>query len=568
MKPAQIIRSPLAALVPPAVLTLCVCLWAVDVLNWDEWTIWVGILEKLQAGVFSLADLVTQQNEQRNLAARLFGLALLPATGLNRLPECLLNIALAGAACLCALRLYARTAGEDAPPAPALVFSLAAFSLMQWESFSVGINSSVLLPPLGMLAGAALVAGPPLTWGRLAAIILAGVLPSFCFVNGLFYWLCLAPAVALASRQGRAAKTAVFLLAGAAMWILYFHGYGAPGQHPSPLLSLRDPLRLAGYFLAYLGGALVGDRNLLPLAILAGGGGLWLLWLPLRGFLRDDLRDGPRDGQELSGQLRRLAPWLGVAAFTLLSAAATALGRSGFGPGHALESRYATFSTPLWMTIAALHAMRWQAAPPSRRTRAALACCLGLFLLGSVLAAVALRNRAPLLQAARQELYRLTAPRRIEAVFPDPAYVALKLPLLLERRLGPYRDILPLEDYRVEAIPAGSFSLRPEAGIDGRVCGHLFTGAAEGQPGSAVLLAVAGGMTGRVAAVGRLEADGSFALFVPAAALPEGETTLKAFVRGPDGRSLAPLAPADGIALANAHCPPPPLSVEKYFYVR
>lgn len=556
MKTAQFIRSPLAALVPPALLALCVWFWAVDVLNWDEWTIWIGMLEKLRDGSFSLPDLISQQNEQRNLAARFFGLALLPASGLNRLPECLLNIALAGASCLCAVSLYRRTRGEDAPPAPALAFSLLAFSLLQWESFSVGINSSVLLPPLGLLAGAAIAAGPPLTWGRLAAMVLVGIPPSFCFVNGLFYWLCLAPAVALSSRQGRAAKTAVFLVAGAAVWTLYFHGYSAPGHHPSPLASLLRPLQTGGYFLAYLGGALVGDRNLLPLAILAGGAGLWLLWTALRPALGD------------RQALTRLAPWLGVAAFSLLSAGATALGRSGFGPGHALESRYASFSTPLWMAIAALYAMRWRAAPPGRSTRAVLASCLALFLLGSVLGAVALRNRAPRLLAAREELFRLTDPRRVEAVFPDPAYVALKLPLLLERRLGPYRDIPPLEGLRASGPPAGHFSLRPEAGIDGRVCGYMLRGGAKGPAGAAVLLAVVGNRPGRVAAVGRLEADGGFALFVPSAALPEGEPTLVAFVLGGDGRSLAPLAPVEGLALANAHCPPPPLNVEKYFHVR
>jgi len=561
LKLHPLFRSPLAALVPPLVLSLCVWLWAVDVLNWDEWTIWMGMLEKLQDGTFALPDLFSQQNEQRNLAARLFGLALLPVSGLNRLPECLLNIVLAGAACLCAVSLYHRTMGEGTPKAPTLAFSLLAFSLLQWESFSVGINSSVLLPPLGMLAGAALVAGPALTWGRLTAMILMGVVPSFCFVNGLFYWLCLAPAVALSSREGRAAKTAVFLLVGAAMWVLYFYGYSAPGHHPSPLSSLLRPLQTIGYFLAYLGGALMGDKNLMPLAVLAGAAGLWLLWPPLRDALRDP------------GRFRTLAPWLGVAAFSLLSAGATALGRSGFGPAHALESRYASFSTPLWMTIAALCAMRWRAAPPGRSTRAVLACCLGLFLLGSVLSAVALRNRVPRLMAAREELFRLTDPRRLEAVFPDPAYVALKLPLLLERRLGPYRDIPLLAGAQVESAPAGGFSLRPKMGIEGRVCGHLLTGSAKGQAGAAVLLAV----SGRAAAVGRLEADGSFALFVPAAALPEGDITLKAFVLRPDGRSFAPLAPMDpmdpmnpmnGLALANIHCPPPPLNVEKYFHVR
>ncbi len=552
LKTAQLLRSPLAALAPPLLLALCVWLWAVDVLNWDEWTIWVGVLEKLQAGTLSLADLVVQQNEQRNLAARLFGLLLLPATGLNRLPECLLNIALAGLGLLCAARLYARTAEEHALPAPLLPLSLLSFSLLQWESFSVGINSSVLLPPLGMWAGAALAAGPALTWGRLCGMVLVGVIPSFCFVNGLFFWLCLAPVVALRAQEGRAAKTAVFLLAGAAAWALYFHGYSAPAHHPSPLAAFTRPLQTLGYFLAYLGGALVGDKNLLPLALLAGAAGLWLLWLAARPALKN------------RAELVRLAPWLAVAAFSLLSAGATALGRSGFGLGHALESRYASFSTPLWMAVAALHSLRWRRNPPAPWTRKILAACLGLFLLGSVLCAVVLHNRAPLLAEARAELFHLTRPERLEAVFPDPAYVALKLPLLLERRVGPYRELRPLSAYQVAGADAGSFALRPEAGISGRVCGFLATGNVTGPPGQLVLLA----LPERIAAVGQAEADGSFALFIPDAALPAGSLQLRAFILLPDGRTLAPLAPGEGLGLVNEPCPPPALNVEKYFHVR
>jgi len=561
LKLNPLFRSPVAALAPPLVLTLCVWLWAVDVLNWDEWLIWAGVLQKLQAGALTLADLAAQQNEQRNLAARLFGLLLLPAFGLNRLAECALNILLAGCSFLLVRRLYAKTAQPDSAPAPLLAFSLLSFSLLQWETFSVGINSSVVLPPLGMWTGAVLAtphkSGKPFTWTRLTLMIMVGLIPSYSFVNGLFYWICLAPLVALnAEGKGRKlAMTALFALAGALVWASYFHGYTSPPHHPSPLLALIRPLMLGGYLLAYLGGALTGDKNLLPLAILAGCAALGLLLL----FLRTELRQGWQGAREK-------APWLAVAAFSLLSALATAAGRSGFGMGQALESRYATFSTPLWLVLVSLYCLRGQSL--GLRTellvRRTLASCLALFLLSSALSAIVLHNRAPRLAEARAELLRCTNPEKLEAVFPDPAYVIRALPLFLRQRAAMYRSIRPLTDYVQAQTPGGGFELRPAMGVSGRVCGYLFSGQrVDGQAGL-VLLA----LPERIAAVARADAGGSFALFVPDNALPAGGCTLRALALGADGRTLNPLEPEDGTLLVNTPCPPPALNVEKYFYVR
>ncbi|HWR04153.1 MAG TPA: hypothetical protein VN419_09035 [Humidesulfovibrio sp.] len=561
MKLHPLFSSPLAALAPPLVLALCVRFWAVDVLNWDEWLIWAGVLQKLQTGALTLADLAVQQNEQRNLAARLFGLLLLPAFGLNRLAECALIIMLAGGSFLLAARLYTRTAGQGSAPAPLLVFSLLCFSLLQWETFSVGINSSVVLPPLGMWTGAVLATprkeGEALTWARLGLMVLTGLIPSFSFVNGLFYWICLTPLVLLnAEGKGqKLAKASLFALAGALVWAAYFHGYTSPPHHPSPLLALTRPIMLGGYFLAYLGGALAGDRNLLPLAMLGGGAGLGLLLL----LLRTERRQGWRS-------LRQSAPWLAVAAFSLLSALATAVGRSGFGMGQALESRYSTFSTPLWVALVALLCLRGQHL--GERTgllvRRILAGCLALFLLSSVLSAIVLRNRAPRLAEARAELFRCTDPQKLEAVFPDPAYVVRELPLFLQQRAAMYRDIRPLADYAPAQMRGGDFELKPDLGVSGRVCGILFSGQrVDGQAGLVFLA-----LPERIAAVAQAEADGRFALFVPDNALPEGECLLRAYALDKDKKNLLPLDPPSGVAFNNTQCPPPALHLEKYFHVR
>ncbi len=569
LKLYPLLRSPVASLVPPLVLMLCVGLWAVDVLNWDEWTIWTGVLSKLQAGTLSLADMVAQQNEQRNLAARLAGLLLLPVFSLNRLAECALNIGLAGGIFLLVRRLYAKTAQPGSAPAPLLAISLLSFSFLQWETFSVGANSSVLLPPLGMWAGAVLATprrpNEPLGWARLGFMILAGLIPSFSFVNGLFFWFCLTPLVALnaGSRGQKLAKTTIFALAGSLVWAAYFHGYSSPPHHPSPLASLARPDLLLGYFLAYLGGGLVGDKNLLPLALLAGTLPLILLALFLRPVLGSLAR---RDWRHAWRDLAQLAPWLCVATFTLLSALATAAGRSSFGLGQALESRYATFSTPLWLVLISLYSLRGHAMQERARLwmRHALGYCLALFLLSSVLSAIVLHNRAPLLAEARAELFRCTTPQKLTSIFPDPAYVIRQLPLYLERRTAMYRDIKPLAAYIQAETRGGSFEIKPSLGVSGRVCGYLFSGrAGTGQAGLVLLV-----LPQRIAAVARSEADGRFELFVPDNALPADNCVLRAFSLAADGRTLRLLGPVDGARLTNSPCPPPVLTVDKYFHVR
>ncbi|WP_449242843.1 hypothetical protein [Desulfovibrio sp.] len=539
MNPPRLLSSRPAALLPPALLLLCLGLWAVDVFIWDEWIIWVHVLEKLNHGLFGLADLAAQQNEQRNLAARLAGLALMPAFGLNRLPECLLNVLLAGACALLAVRLFRLTSRGRAEP-PVLAFSLLAFSLLQWETFSVGINSSVLLPVLGVWAGAAVAAAGPPTPGRLAALVLTGLAPSFSFVNGLFFWPCLWPLLLFRAenRSQRLLTLLAWPLLGALVWAAYFAGYQSPAHHPSALSAFWPPWRLPAYVLAYLGGALAGDRNLLVPAMLAGAFSL----SALAALLRAAFRAG-RDG------LDRAAPWLPVIGFSLCSALATAVGRGGFGPGQALESRYATFSGALWMSLAALWVLFGAdlSERAARLLRRGLLCCLGLFLLSSVLAAVVLRDHAPRQERAREELFRLTDADALRPVFPDPAYVAAKLPLFLERRLGPYRFLRPFGDYARIDGPAGEFTVEPALGMEGRLGGFRVSGRLEGRARPTVLIAAGE----RVVGVARGGADGSFELFLPDTALAAGPATLTAFALEDGGRALRPLGPKDGAAVVN-----------------
>jgi hypothetical protein len=312
---------------------------------------------------------------------------------------------------------------------------------------------------------------------------------------------------------------------------------GLGPEYAPALAALASPLRFTGYVLAYLGGAVVSDRNLLALAVLAGGFSLVLLAALLRTAARKHA-------------WATALPWLPVTGFGLCSALATAAGRSGFGLGQALESRYATFSGAYWMALAALFLLLRAHLPerPGIWLRRGLACCLALFLLSSLLSAIVLRNRHVPQEAARRELYRLTDTAALQAIFPDPAYLAAHLPLFLEQRLGPYHFLRPMAEYQHGSASAGSFEAAAGRGLDDRLCGVQVRGQLDRAVALPVLFTSGSGLAG----VAMSDSQGRFALFLPDTALPEGTLTLHALALERD--TLWPLLPEAGVDVVNTPC--------------
>jgi hypothetical protein len=556
----KILSSRLAPLIPPIILAFCLRLWAVDTLNWDEWLIWTDTLAKLQAGSLSLADIMLQNNEQRSAIVRLTGLAFFPWLRLARWPELCATFAMAGGCVLLAWRLLLRSGWNGQDRRPLALFSMLGFSLLQWETFTVGINTSVILPALTIWAGACLGAGEGLLGtGRLFLMALVGLPASFSFANGLFYWPCLAPLIALRTAEGgnrrRAAlATGTWLCFGALVWLTYFHGYVKPAHHPSILLAFETPHMLAGYFLTYLGGALAGDRTLQPLALLTG----CFVLIALGALMLCLWRTRQKDGGE---RLRSIAPWLCVAAFSLLTAAATAAARGGFGLGQAQESRYATFSSPLWMVLCAVWFLHGEhlGVGARRWLGRGFALCAALFAVSSLLAALVLHNRAPRLERARQQLYSFTRPEELREIFPDPAFLMAQAPLFVEMRAGAWR-FLPAPEAIIQGEPTpGEAGIEPKAEIDGRVPGFLLRGTAPGHAGAWLTVRALHPLDARAIALGKVEADGSFALFLPESALPEGNTAVFPAVLLADGRTLCAVGPSEGLVVDN-----PGRSVERF----
>lgn len=548
-----------AWLVPPALLACVVFILAVDVFNWDEWLIWGELLHKLDSGTFSLADLAAQQNEQRNMAARVFGLLLMPVSGLNRFHEFGLNIALAGVSLFAALALYRRTLGETRP-CVWLIFSMLAFSTMQWEAFTVGINSSIAILPVGLWLGLLIAQSGNPTIPRLAVLGVIGILPSFSFANGLFYWFCLLPIIGhKAYRQKTLGRVLpIWLTMTVAAWGLYFHGFESPGHHPSLLSGLEHPVKFIGYFLAYIGGAISSDKNLYPTAVLLGLGALSLF----ASLAWNEWRAG-------GDRRERLLPWLAAALFTLASAGVTTLARCAFGIEQALESRYATFSSPFWMALAALAFMSFTERPGRHltiQTKRFMALSMAVFLLSTLLSTIVFYNRHDRFANGREALFTLTDEASLKPLFPDAAYIATRLPLLLEKRVSVFRDVGKFSDYKIDNAIAGRFALKGESSIaDGRVRGVTISGTVPEQGGESAMVLLA--VDGMIVAV-LPDAAAEWEMFIPLGYFPGQANTLKAYALKGNGNTVQPLAPANGFEVIRGELEPVEFTYQSNFYIK
>jgi hypothetical protein len=187
-----------------------------------------------------------------------------------------------------------------------------------------------------------------------------------------------------------------FLLSAAA----YFRGYAQPPGLP---LSGVEPVRLTHYLLAFLGAPLGVNR--VAVATTVGA-----LLLPAFVFVCWYWLTHVRE----VGLRRRLAPWLSLGGYAVVSGLAAAVGRSSFGVPQALSSRYVPFS--LYLPVALVGAIpivishRWEHRAPGVRARWATGALLALALIGCLVlhAASAFIGVVELLREGRMLRYGKT----------------------------------------------------------------------------------------------------------------------------------------------------------------
>lgn len=158
---------------------------------------------------------------------------------------------------------------------------------------------------------------------------LLGVMATLTHSTALPLWPALCFGLLLYRRWRAAALYALFT---AGIYLAYLAGYHTPADHPVPIYSRL--FHLVQYMAVYLGGIFFKEP---ALAMATGFVGMGLSAL---GFF-------------LWATSRRLElwPWLLIQLYILGNALISAVGRSGYGIKHAMETRYASLPALFWASL-------------------------------------------------------------------------------------------------------------------------------------------------------------------------------------------------------------------------
>ena len=171
-------------------------------------------------------------------------------------------------------------------------------------------------------------------------VLLFGIAGAFSHSTHLILW----PTLIAGGLFLRVSWRRLFLLAAGTAFVaaLFALSYEALPYHPE--MNTRDPRVLLRYTAVYLGSLFSGE---VPVARMVGGIGLGVsvLGLGLAAWLA--LAKSAKT-QSLRADL---APWLMLQLYGMGNAALTAIGRSGFGEGQALSSRYASLAALFWIGL-------------------------------------------------------------------------------------------------------------------------------------------------------------------------------------------------------------------------
>lgn len=335
--------SLLLILAPAALGALYVRAFGVSVVFGDAWSV-VLLFEKWFSGTLQVSDLFRQHNEHRVFFPQSVELLLGSITKYDNVAEMyLIQICL-----LVTLVILLLAFRDNIKSAWLLLFvpvSFLVFSFRQYENMLWGYQISfAFAQTFGVLALFFLYVLGRRSFKKLAfaAALASATVASFSVLQSLFVW----PAGLLQLLIGplEKSKKRVFVvlwsLAGLGEWVAYFIDYKRPGtgNKPSLLYALEHPIAGIEFFLRLLGSPLFGALTAallsgLLLACLALGSLFWIY---------------------RNRRLGEYSFWVSLLLWSFLVLAAITLGRSGFGAGSALASRYTAFSI---LAVVSIYAM-------------------------------------------------------------------------------------------------------------------------------------------------------------------------------------------------------------------
>ena len=437
---ARLVLSILLTVIPLAFLILLVRRCVVDVPFWDEWEM-VPRIQRLHDGTFTYLDLWAQHNEHRPLFGIAAMLLLVQLTSWNVAAEVAANV-LIGVMIfgIFAVRVSAHWPVRGGAPLWLLpVLSLLAFSPNQWENWLWGWQVTLFINGLSVCAGLALLSRLEGRWLRLAGASICGIVATYSFAAGLVFWFSGTLSWWLNKEQRNRAQMLVWAVVAAVTIASYFYDYHFNPAHPSMRANFASVEAFALYlvYVAKYAGAGVAPFNPLLAAIAGGAGVVLFAWLAL------------------SSHRQAGHPVVGFAILVGFHCVAvglmTGLGRAGFGTDQGLASRYVTISTPLWLAVSVLAAVRLsqlRLAGGRSRWRSAESGLISATTIAIVISVVASGERGTRLSSAHHDL--LVPARRalitgqdnglLGRLYPDAAVVRERREALIAWHLSVFRS--------------------------------------------------------------------------------------------------------------------------------
>lgn len=343
------------ALLPPLILVFYVFKYGANTPYFDEWDTPGIDFVNLANHDFSFRSLTTQHNEHRLFFPRILFIGLAQLFGSwNPRHQMFASLLVA---CGTYWHLYKLTDAMVSFKIYRLkwigIFSigLLVFSFTQRDSWLWGLQLATFIPTFAIATCISLAYFVPNSYLKYCLAVLICSVASFSFANGLLVWGVVFPVLLWSELRGHQRRLGAFLFAGA--WgiagliniALYFRKYIDPPHHPGYFYALTHPLSTLAYVFAFLGRP-IGKWLGLEGGIITG-----FFFVVLFGLV---LGACYRRSQNWSDFLYKTLGWQTIAAYALITAAITALGRVGFGIGQALSGRYVVFSTPFYIAIVGL----------------------------------------------------------------------------------------------------------------------------------------------------------------------------------------------------------------------
>ena len=431
-RPARQVVWALVALAPALLTLFFICRYGVNVPHWDQWE-FVALLEKAYAGKLSLADLFSQHNEHRLFFPRLFMLPLAAVSHYNTLLEMYfgwLLLLLCSVVIFCAYRQKFGLSESTLLRFVPVTWLL--FSWRQYENLLWGWQITFFMTAFAVVLTHYLLTSSKGLDKYLFLAIGSGIVASFSNSNGLLVWpigllqiWTRDQRVQSDSKSSSRLNASVWVLTAACVCLLYFIDYTKPQNHPSLLHVVTAPFSSLRYLLAVLGSPLGFKRGT---AIAAG------LLLTAVGILAYCIEI------KKSSKLT-ISFWDSLVLFALLSGLMLAVGRSGFGAGQALASRYTTFTI---LGIVALYIKSWEVfSARGRLNRAVRVTFLCLIVQGLGVSFFHGAKKAKSTRVSRQTaVHLLTEPatqddkQLAKFLYPDPQRVRQLAPFLATHKLS------------------------------------------------------------------------------------------------------------------------------------